>query len=78
MADEDNTLQAGTLTAGELTLGKITKSAIEADHIAIMLWNTKTGEEAKYGVKHLYSDKYREKWPQDQYPQKYEEDEPID
>jgi hypothetical protein len=53
---------------------EIKASDIEAGHIAIATWNGKSGADFKTGVKHLYSDRYRELWPQDQYPEKYEED----
>lgn len=47
---------------------------IDAGHLAIGTWNGKTGADSKLGVKHLYSDSYRERWPQDQYPELYQED----
>lgn len=49
----------------------ITADSIEAGHISIGTINMKTG---KQGVKHLYSDGYRERWPQDLYPELYKED----
>lgn len=66
------------ITAGELTVGELTIDSIDAGHISIGIWNGKTGEDAKFGVKHLYSDGYRERWPQDEYPELYEEDVPVD
>lgn len=62
-------IQAGDIVHGELVAG-----ALDAGHISIGTWNGKQGAESRFGVKHLYSDAYREKWPQDQYPEKYQED----
>lgn len=70
MEDEEELIQAG-----EITLGEIKAADIEAGHIALGIMNIETG---KQGVKHLYSDSYRERWPQDQYPELYEEDVPVD
>ena len=49
----------------------LTVDSIDAGHISICTINMKTG---KTGVKHLYSDAYRERWPQEQYPELYKED----
>lgn len=65
----------GEIDAAKLVAGQITAGAIDAGHIAICLINIKTG---KRGVKHLYSDGYRAKWPQETYPEKYEADVPTD
>lgn len=62
----------------DLTVTELKLSTIETGHLAIGIWNGKTGEDSKQGVRHLYSDGYRERWPQDQYPEKYEEDVPVD
>jgi len=70
MEDEKEIIQAS-----EITLAGIKAADIETSHIAIGIMNIETG---KQGVKHLYSDAYRERWPQDQYPEKYEEDVPVD
>lgn len=59
------------MDAAKITAQSIRAEDIEAGHIAMLIINTKTG---KRGVRHLYSDRYRERWPQDQYPEKYEED----
>lgn len=56
----------------------LTVDSIDAGHISIGVWNGKTGVEAKFGTKHLYSEKYRERWPEDQFPEMYEKDEPVD
>lgn len=53
----------------------LTVASIDAGHISIGTLNMKTG---KRGVEHLYSDAYRERWPQDQYPERYQEDIPVD
>lgn len=53
----------------------LTAASIDAGHISIGIINMKTG---KQGVRHLYSDAYRERWPQDQYPERYQEDIPVD
>lgn len=66
---------AESVTSSEITAGEIKVADIEAGHIAIGILNMKTG---KQGVRHLYSDAYRERWPQDQYPEYYEEDVPVD
>lgn len=60
--------------AAKITAGTLLASSIDAGHIAIGTINMKTG---KQGVNHLYSDAYREKWPQDQYPEYYQEDIPC-
>lgn len=57
-----------------ITASSLDAKKIEAGHIAIGTWNGKTGAESRLGVKHLYSDSYRERWPRDQYPEKYEQD----
>lgn len=72
MDDKDEVIQAGKITGGEI---KVTD--IEAGHISIGIWNGKIGADAKFGTKHLYSAGYRERWPQDQYPELYKEDEDI-
>lgn len=61
-------------TQNEITVSDLTLANIEAGHIAIGTINMETG---KQGVKHLYSDSYRERWPQDQYPEHYQEDVPC-
>lgn len=70
MSDADN---------GMMDMSKIpttlTAASIDAGHISIGIINMKTG---KQGVRHLYSDGYRERWPQDQYPERYQEDIPVD
>lgn len=71
-------LRAEKVDVNALTANKITVSAIEAGHVSIVTWNGKTGKDAKFGVKHLYSDKYRERWPKDEYPELYEEDVSVD
>lgn len=53
----------------------LTAASIDAGHISFGIMSAKTG---KHGVKHLYSDAYRERWPQDQYPERYQEDIPVD
>lgn len=73
MSEEKEIIQAGELVAGSLKI-----SDIDAGHIAIGTWNGKTGSDCKFGVKHLYSDAYRERWPQDQYPERYKEDVPVE
>lgn len=70
MADEKEVIEAGDLPVGAITL-----ASIETSHLAIGIINLETG---KQGVRHLYSDKYRERWPRDEYPEKYEEDVPVD
>jgi hypothetical protein len=70
MPDEKETIEASKITVGDLKAADI-----EAGHIAIGIINMETG---KQGVRHLYSDRYRERWPQDQYPEKYEEDGPVE
>lgn len=64
-----------SVTSDEITAGEILADAITPGHIALGIINMKTG---KQGVRHLYSDAYRERWPQDQHPDKYEEDIPVD
>jgi len=58
----------------EITVGELRADTITTDHLAIGIINFETG---KQGVRHLYSDAYRERWPQDEYPEKYEEDVPV-
>lgn len=53
-------------------------SDIDAGHIALAIWNGKSGPESKMGVKHLYSEAYEEKWPRDEYPEYYKDDDPVD
>jgi hypothetical protein len=67
-------MEKGIVTAGQISSGQITAEMIAVDHLAIGTVNIETG---KTGVKHLYSDRYRELWPQGQYPEKYEEDIPC-
>jgi hypothetical protein len=57
--------------AGKLTAQSVRVSDIEVGHLAMLVIDTKT---SKQGVRHLYSDRYRERWPQEQYPELYEED----
>jgi hypothetical protein len=57
--------------AGKITAQSIRASDIEVGHLAMLVIDTKTG---KQGVRHLYSDRWRERWPQEQYPELYEED----
>lgn len=59
------------LDAGKITAQSVRVSDIEVGHIAMLVINTETG---KQGVRHLYSDRYRELWPQEQYPERYQED----
>lgn len=66
-------MQSG-LEASSLLVQRITALAVEAGHVAIATWNGKTGTESKTGERHLYSDSYRARWPQEQYPEAYEED----
>lgn len=66
------------IDASKLDVSKLDISSIDAGHISIGIWNGKTGADSKFGVKHLYSDAYRERWPQDQYPELYKEDDPIE
>jgi len=70
MSDEKEVIDAGELTVGDLTV-----SSLDTGHIALGIINMETG---KRGVRHLYSDAYRERWPQDQYPELYKEDVPVD
>jgi hypothetical protein len=63
---------------GSLNITELRAGAIDAGHISVGIWNGKQGAESRMGVKHLYSDAYREKWPQDQYPELYQEDVPVD
>lgn len=59
------------LSAATIAAMSIRVADIEADHIPLGIIDGETG---KQGVRHLYSDRYRERWPQDQYPEMYEED----
>lgn len=57
--------------ASKISVTELRVADIEVDHLARLILDTKTG---KQGVRHQYSDRYRERWPQEQYPEKYEED----
>lgn len=57
---------------------EIKASDIEAGHLAIGIWNGKTGADSKQGVKHLYSEAYEKMWPREEYPAHYQEDVPVD
>lgn len=63
-----------SVDTSQITAGQINVADIDAGHIAIGTWNGKTGADSKFGVKHLYSDRYRELWPQEHYPELYKED----
>lgn len=75
MEEEKEVIRTGEVFPDEITIGELKARHLEAGHIALGMINLETG---KTGVKHLYSDAYRERWPQDEYPEAYEEDVPVD
>lgn len=59
------------MDAGKITGAMIRAEDIEAGHIDLQILDLETGAQ---GYRHLYSDRYKARWPRDQYPEKYEED----
>jgi len=65
-------ITVGEVISGTLAAREIKAADIAADHIAMLMWNGKTGAESRTWTKHSYSKNYEERWPREKFPHKYE------